>query len=189
MLEAESRRKLFAELKLSKAKEVFEIEFQFTKFSASLTEELRKLSAADPQSSQGLHIERGYFNNKNQYVLRGAAQTSEQIEAVYKLLETEKTKPEWADFFRNGVAPIEMELLPLETLLSKFQRIAPGYPRLDWLAFEKFEQAPQQPLTLTVVDEGNPSLKHGVANLRFTPRSSELEKACLGRLKNHCEET
>jgi|GEM_PF-5154658 len=164
-IQAESQRKLLAEMQRSKAKAAFETEFQLTKLPASLTDELRKLSAADAEASQGLHLERGYFNIANQYVLRGAAQTPEQIDIVKKLLNAEKAKPEWADFFRNGAAPIDMELLPLETLLTKFQRIAPGYPQLDWLAFQKFEQAPLQPLTLTVVDEGNPSLKRAESQI------------------------
>ncbi|MCE9564089.1 MAG: hypothetical protein K8U57_18755 [Planctomycetes bacterium] len=106
---------------------------QFTKFKGGLTKFLQQM-VVDPKNKQwdSLLIERGYFNENNEYVVRGVANSQEQRKAFGEYLDSLKGDPQWAPYFSpkpHGTP--DLAVIPMGKLVERTQRVMPAYSVFD----------------------------------------------------------
>ncbi len=108
-------------------------EVQFTKFKGGLTKFLQQM-VVDPSNKQwdSLLIERGYFNENNEYTVRGVANSEEQRKAFSAYLDSLKSDPQWAPYFspKPHAAP-DFAVIPMSRLVGRAQRVMPAYSVFD----------------------------------------------------------
>jgi hypothetical protein len=100
--------------------------------TASLTKHLQTL-VADPGNQRWTNvlIERGFFNEKNQYAVRGVVDSVEQKNALIREIEALKTDPQWAAYFLAPASTAELDVISMADLVSRVQRVTPAYPVFD----------------------------------------------------------
>jgi hypothetical protein len=101
-------------------------------FKGSLTKHLQKM-VTDPEKPQwaAVLIERGFFDEANQYTVRGVADTEEQKKQLAKYIESLKSDPDWSAYFKVPAATPELEVIPMAELVARVQRVTPAYPLFD----------------------------------------------------------
>jgi hypothetical protein len=101
-------------------------------FKGSLTKHLQTL-VTDPKNSKWIEvlIERGFFNDKNQYVVRGVVESEEQKKQLTEYIDSLKSDPEWSAYFKFPVAPTELDVIPMAAMVARVQRVTPAYPVFD----------------------------------------------------------
>ena len=108
-------------------------EVQFTQFKGGLTKFLQQM-VADPKNKQwdALLIERGYFNENDQYVVRGVANSAEQRKAFNDYLDSLKSDPQWGPYFspKPHTTP-DLAVIPMPKLVERAQRVMPAYSTFD----------------------------------------------------------
>jgi hypothetical protein len=120
-------------------------------FKAGLTAYLVDEVQADQKMWAGTLIERGYFTYNStgvHYSIRGLADNEKQQAEMVKLINREKTKPRWSEYFEDAPGPVTLELMPLAPMLSRLQVVCPGYEEFDHLEVTKVEQQPKAVLVL-----------------------------------------
>jgi hypothetical protein len=101
-----------------------------------LTAHLRKVMAGDQKKWNGVLIERGYFDTKNQYTLAGVVDVARQNEDLANLLDELKADPKWADYFNPPPAKPALDVIPMSELLDRVKRVTPAYPAFDGIRIE-----------------------------------------------------
>lgn len=103
-------------------------------FKESLTRRLQAL-VSDPKNSQwtDVLIERGCFNEANRYTVRGVVDSEAQKKRLARYIESLKDETEWAAYFQEPAAPPELDVIPMEELVERVQRVIPAYPLFDGL--------------------------------------------------------
>jgi hypothetical protein len=77
-------------------------------------------------------IERGYFNDKDQFILRGVADSEMQKQELAKLLASLAKDDPWASYFTLAAAPTpELAVIPIDKLVDRVQRVMPAYAAFD----------------------------------------------------------
>ncbi len=106
---------------------------KFTKFPGGLTKFLQQ-QVADPKNTQwdAVLIERGFFNEKNEYTVRGVVNNELQKKQLGEYLDELAKDPMWADYFKpNPRGPLELEVIPMGKLVERVRRVTPAYPIFD----------------------------------------------------------
>ncbi len=111
-------------------------------FKGSLTKHLQKM-VTDPEKPQwaAVLIERGFFDEANQYTVRGVADTEEQKKQLAKYIESLKSDPEWSAYFKFPVAPTELDVIPMAAMVARVQRVTPAYPIFDGIRITEAKYA------------------------------------------------
>jgi hypothetical protein len=76
-------------------------------------------------------IERGFFNENNQYIVRGVVDSEEQKKQLTQYIESLKADAEWAAYFKFGTASPQLDVIPMAELVARVQRVTPAYPVFD----------------------------------------------------------
>ena len=107
-------------------------------FKNSLTSHLQAM-VTDPKSPQwtAVLIEQGYFNDANQYTIRGVVDSEEQKKQLVAYLNSLKSDPQWTGYFIAPVAASDLDVLPMAELVKRVQRVAPAYEQLDGIRVTK----------------------------------------------------
>jgi hypothetical protein len=88
----------------------------------------------DPKATKwdAVLIERGFFNDKNQFTLRGVVNTEAQKTELSKLLAALAKDAEWANYFTPApAAEPDLEVIPMGKLVERVARVAPAYDVFD----------------------------------------------------------
>jgi hypothetical protein len=77
-------------------------------------------------------IERGYFNEKNEYTIRGVANSEAQKKALSAYFDKLAKDPEWENYFKPAPHAVpELEVIPMGKLVDRVQRVTPAYDVFD----------------------------------------------------------
>jgi hypothetical protein len=101
-------------------------------FKGSLTKHLQTY-VSDPKNAKWTEvlIERGFFNEENQYVVRGVVENEEQKKQLTQYIDSLKNEPEWAAYFKvSGAAP-QLDVIPMAEMVARVQRVTPAYSLFD----------------------------------------------------------
>jgi hypothetical protein len=102
----------------------------------SLTRELRHRVQGRPEPPwAGVLIERGYYDEKGQYGIRGLVDRAEQNDLLSDLLKEIFGEEEWRGHLLKGRLPVKLAVLPLEPMLRELRDVMPEYAELDGVRF------------------------------------------------------
>jgi hypothetical protein len=77
-------------------------------------------------------IERGFFNEKNEFTIRGVVNTEAQKRALIAYFDKLAKDPEWENYFKPAsYAAPELEVIPMGKLVDRVQRVMPAYEVFD----------------------------------------------------------
>jgi hypothetical protein len=96
-----------------------------------MTAYLRGVLAGDQKKWNGVLIERGYFDEKNRYVLLGVLDRSGQELELGKLLAGLESDPKWEEYFRSQPTRLAFAVIPMSEMLERVRRVTPAYPEFD----------------------------------------------------------
>jgi hypothetical protein len=101
-------------------------------FKGSLSKHLQKM-VTDSESTKwtAVLIERGFFNEANQYTVLGVTDTEEQKKQLIRYIDSLKSDPEWSAYFKVPEANPELEVIPMTQLVERVQRVTPAYSLFD----------------------------------------------------------
>jgi hypothetical protein len=102
----------------------------------SMTAYLRKELAADQKKFNGVLIERGYFDERNRYVLLGVVDNKEQELQLAKLVAGLENDPKWAEYFRAQPTRLTFTVIPMREMIERVRRVTPAYPAFDGARIE-----------------------------------------------------
>ena len=122
-------------------------------FSDSFTGFLRSIVEHDQKSWDGVFIERGFFrfdlDPRGVYTVSGVADREGQPAALLRVFQENQTDRKWSEFL--GVKPyrLQIDVLPLATMLDRLKRICPGYAAFDYIEFTGVSQHPRDGLVFS----------------------------------------
>ena len=145
---------------------------EFKPFKSGLTQYLQQVvSDTKTPKWEAVLIERGFFNEKNEYTVRGVVDTEKQKTQLVELLDSLKDDSAWAAYFKPmpAAAP-ELEVIPMAKLVDRVRRVMPAYPAFDGIRivrarYESDAANPGQTLVFDAHIVGRPD-KTAVAKLR-----------------------
>jgi hypothetical protein len=97
---------------------------------------LQKQLAEDPKHWSAVLIERGYFDVRGRFMLRGIIDRKEQKAALAELVAEFERDPKWKAYFARAV-DFQLDVMPMDELVARVQRVAPAYPAFDGIAITK----------------------------------------------------
>ncbi|HVL15732.1 MAG TPA: hypothetical protein VM529_24380, partial [Gemmata sp.] len=99
----------------------------------SLAAHLRqRVAGAGGDRWAGVLIEGGYFDDRNRFTLRGAADTEAQKRELTDLLATLAQQKEWAGYFAAApAAEPDVAVVPLRKLVERAARVMPAHAQFD----------------------------------------------------------
>jgi len=122
-----------------------------------LTAHLRALVLADQKTWAGVLVERGCFEENGKYTVRGVADTQGQREKMTQVLDEEKANPRWDGYsLKDPGYSVRLDVVPMQPMLDRLKRVAPGYAGFDHLELTKVAQQPKGGLTFSA-DSFEPS--------------------------------
>lgn len=113
-------------------------------------------------------VERGYFDERNRFVLRGVVNSEHQKRELAELLAVLAQEKEWAGYFAAApAAEPDVAVIPVEKLVERAARVMPGHTQFDGIritgaryAFEKDAKGiPGQTLVFVAHLAGRPDAK------------------------------
>ncbi|MBA4064718.1 MAG: hypothetical protein C0501_13585 [Isosphaera sp.] len=103
----------------------------FAALPGSLTRHLQTVTTEDRKWS-ALLVERGFFNEKNEYTVRGVADSEGQKKAFAGYLAGLKGDAAWKAYFApTPPAAPDLEVIPMGKLVERVRRVAPADPTFD----------------------------------------------------------
>ena len=117
---------------------------------------LQKQLADDPKKPwAAVLIERGYFDAKDRYTLRGVIDRKEQKAELAEFLAEFENVAKWKPYFASGVN-FALDVIPMDELVARVQRVAPAYPVFDGIAITKasYDEDANLVFTAKVVGKG-----------------------------------
>ncbi len=102
----------------------------------SLVAALQRI-VTDPENKQwdGVLIERGYFKDKDEYIVRGVVESEKQKKALTAYIESLAKEPEWQAYFQpNPPGAPDLEVIPMSKLVERARRVLPAYPTFDGMS-------------------------------------------------------
>jgi hypothetical protein len=101
-------------------------------FKGSLTKHLQTM-VSDPKNPKWIAvlIERGFFNDDNQYIVRGVVNNEEQKKQLTQYIDSLKNESAWSAYFKVPGAAPQLDVIPIAELVARVQRVTPAYSVFD----------------------------------------------------------
>jgi hypothetical protein len=134
-----------------------------------MTRHLQTL-VSDPKNAKWSEvlIERGFFNEGNQYIVRGVVDNEVQKKQLTQYIDSLKNDPEWSAYFKVAGAAPQLDVVPMAEMVARVQKVTPAYSRFDgvritgakyaFITDDKSGFAGGQNLVFTAQTVGKPNL-------------------------------